>query len=188
MGDFRLKLKPTVQTSLGLLPAPDNFHDLVERVVRLDHAQYSVRKSSENTNHYSNASSHNKSSQRQQSAPPSSHSKHPMPQNASASHATTSRPSSSTSHLSHPCGPISQEEREHRLAHKLCMYCGDRDHAIQDCPRLQSAAKKGHTKQRANVHAVSASTSTPPSSTSSTTTVLPPMGNPPPQGFKRQDH
>jgi len=186
-----LKLKPTVQTSLGLLPAPDNLHDLVERVVRLDHAQYSVRKSSENTNHYSNASSHNKSSQRQQSAPPNSsshsHSKHSTHQNVSAPHAITSR-SPSTPYSSHPRGPISQEERERRLAHKLCMYCGDGDHAIQDCPRLQSAAKKGHTKQRANVHAVSASASTPPSSTLSATTVLPPTGNPPPQGSKRQDH
>jgi len=39
MGDFRLKLKLTVQGALALLPAPANFDELVERVVRLDHAQ-----------------------------------------------------------------------------------------------------------------------------------------------------
>ena len=81
MGDFRLKLKSTVQAALALLAAPINFDELVERIVRLDHAQYSLRKSSENTNHQSNASSHNpKSSQRQQSAPSNaspSHSKQP---------------------------------------------------------------------------------------------------------------
>ena len=49
MGDFRLKLKPSVQGALAMLPAPANFNELVERVVRLDHAQYSLRKS-ENTN------------------------------------------------------------------------------------------------------------------------------------------
>jgi len=79
-----------------LVPAPANFDELVERVVRLDHAQYSLRKS-ENTNTQPNASSHNnKSSQRQQSAPPNpptSHSKQPAQPNASASHATTARSS-----------------------------------------------------------------------------------------------
>jgi len=97
MGDFRLKLKPTVQAALAMLSAPANFDELVERVVRLDHAQYFLRKS-ENANH-SNASHLHKSSQRQQSAPPSSHLKHSTHQNASASYATTLRSSFST-HIS----------------------------------------------------------------------------------------
>jgi len=81
MGDFRLKLKPMVQAALALLSAPANFDELVECVIRLDHAQYSLCKSSENMNYRSNASSHNnKSSQREQSAPfnaSTSHSKQP---------------------------------------------------------------------------------------------------------------
>ena len=35
MGDFRLKLKLTVQGALALLPAPANFDELVERIGRL---------------------------------------------------------------------------------------------------------------------------------------------------------
>ena len=185
MGDFRLKLKPTVQAALAMLPAPANFDELVERVVRLDHAQYSLRKSE-------NASPHNnKSSQRQQSTPSNvstSHSKQPARPNASASHASTTT-RSSTPHPSYPRGPLSQEERERRTTHKLCMYCSSPDHSIQDCPRLQSTAKKGVNKHRSNTPAVSSvsslsSTPTP----SSAVTIIPPPGNPPPQGSQRQDH
>jgi len=193
MGDFRLKLKPAVQTALAMLPAPATFDELVERVVRLDHAQYFLRKS-ENANHQSNASSQNhKSSQQQQSVPSNastSHSKQSAQPNASASHAShagTTR-SASTPHPSYPRGPLSPEERERRATHKLCMYCGSPDHAIQDCPRLQSSTKKGYGKQHANVHAVS-TTSAPASSVSSSiTTLVSSTGNPPPQGSKRQDH
>ena len=185
MGDFRLKLKPTVQAALAMLPAPANFDELVERVVRLDHAQYSLCKSSEN------ASSHNnKSSQRQQSTPlnaPTSRSKQLAQPNASASHATTTR--SSTPHPSYPHGPLSQEERERRATHKLCMYCSSPDHSIQDCPRLQSVAKKGVHKHRFNNPAVSSVSSISSAPTpSSAVTIIPPPGNPPPQGSQRQDH
>ena len=188
MGDFRLKLKPVVQNALALLPAPLNYEELVERVVRLDHAQYSLRKSENANNHHFNASSNNKPSQRQQSAPPSSHSKHPTQQNASASHASTTWPSAPSSH---PRGPISQEEREHRVALKLCMYCADPGHAIQDCPNLHTAVKKGYAKPRVNTPAASSisSVSTTSLPTSSTITFVPPSpGNPPPQGSTRQDH
>ena len=115
MGDFRLKLKPSVQGALALLPAPANFNELVERVVRLDHAQYSLRKS-ENANS-SNAPSSNKSSQRQQSAPSdstSSQSKNTPSQSSQSSRRPTPSPgptqSSSSPHPSYHRGPLSPEE------------------------------------------------------------------------------
>ena len=114
MGDFRLKLKPSVQGALAMLPAPTNFNELVERVVRLDHAQYSLRKS-ENANSSNASSSSNKSSQRQQTAPSNSTSS--QPKNASSSQSSrqpTSSPGppkSSSSHPSYHRGPLSQEEK-----------------------------------------------------------------------------
>ena len=37
MEDFQLKLKPTIQAALALLPAPTKFDKLVECIVHLDH-------------------------------------------------------------------------------------------------------------------------------------------------------
>ena len=176
MGDFRLKLKPTVQAALALLPAPANFDELVERVVRLDHAQYSLRKSSENTNHQSNASSHNnKSSQRQQSAPSNSTSS----QSKNASSPQSSRQPTSSPHPSYHRGPLSPEEKERRITLRLCVYCANLKHTTDECPLLN---KKGSNRHRPN-------NSPAPTASASTVTVIPPTsGNPPPQDPRRQDH
>jgi len=61
MEDFRSKLKRTVREALVMLPAPATFDELVERAIRLDHAQYTLRKPLEKQNH-SNSSSHEKPS------------------------------------------------------------------------------------------------------------------------------
>jgi len=187
MGDFRSKLKRTVREALAMLPAPTTFDELVERAVRLDHAQYSLRKPSENQNH-SNPSSHGKPSN-----PSSSQRKNPP--SSTQSYTSQSRqapyvcppPASSSPKSQGPRPPISQEERDRRKAAGLCIYCGESGHWSQQCPRLQTALKKGFARPRPNPTASLAS-SQAPSSVPSTyaVTVLAPSsshsGTPPPQG------
>ena len=193
MGDFRSKLKRTVREALAMLPAPATFDELVERAVRLDHAQFTLRKPSENQNH-SNPSSHGKPSN-----PSSSQPKNP----SSFSQSSQSRqapyvrppPASSSSKSQGPRPPISQEERDRRKAAGLCIYCGESGHWSQQCPRLQTALKKGFARPRPNPTASSASfasSSQAPSSTSAVTVLAPSSApshseNPPPQGPWRQD-
>jgi len=183
MGDFRLKLKPSVQGALAMLPAPANFNELVERVVRLDHAQYSLRKS-ENANSSNASSSSNKSSsQRQHSAPSNSTSSQPKnasSQSSQSSRQPTSPPGptkSSSSHPSYHRGPLSPEEKARRIALHLCVYCGNSKHTTDECPLLN---KKDSKRGRPNDS---------PVPTASILTVIPPTsGNPPPQDPRRQDH
>ena len=139
ISEYKEKLKDTVQQGIAYTTGITSFKLLVAKSIEIDQVLYKITKASTKKH-----STHSQS----KSSSSSFHSKHSTHQNASASHATTSRSSSSTPtvHLSHPRGLLSQEERERRLAHKLCMSCGDGDHAIQDCPHPQSAAKKDHIK------------------------------------------
>jgi Domain of unknown function (DUF4939) len=200
MGDFRSKLKRTVREALAMLPAPTTFDELVERAVRLDHAQYTLRKPSENQNHsnpFSNGKPSNPSSSQPKNSSPSSQSSFTS-QPRQAPYMRPPPASSPTPKSQGPRPPISQEERDRRKAAGLCIYCGESGHWSQQCPRLQTALKKGFARPRPNPTASSASfasSSQAPSSTPSTSavTVLAPSsapshsGNPPPQGPWRQD-
>ncbi|KAF8834915.1 hypothetical protein BDN67DRAFT_1016031 [Paxillus ammoniavirescens] len=46
-------------------------------------------------------------------------------------------------------GLLTQAEREHRHANKLCMYCGGQ-HLIPDCPNMSDAAKKCYADKKAS--------------------------------------
>ena len=178
ISEYKEKLKDTVQQGIAYTTGITSFELLVAKSIEIDQVLYKISKASSKKDESGTQKPRSKDSTPSQpkNAASSSHSKHSTHQNASTSHASTSR-SSSTSHPSYHRGPLSQEERERRVTHKLCMYCADPDHVIQDCPRLQSAAKKGHAKLH---HAVSSVSTVP-----STITVVPPSTeNPPPQGSK----
>jgi len=172
---YKEKLKDTVQQGIAYTTGITSFELLVAKSIEIDQVLYKIAKAStkkDESRAQKPISKDSTPSQPKNSS--SSHSKHSTQQNVSAPQAAP--------HPSHPRGPLSQEEQAHREANHLCMYCGDGDHQIQDCPRLQSAVKKGHAKPHYTVSSVSAAPST------STVTVVPPMGNPPPQGSKQQDH
>jgi len=178
ISEYKEKLKDTVQQGIAYTTGITSFELLVAKSIEIDQVLYKIAKASSKKDESRSQRPTSKDSTPSQSKNTSSFSSHSKPasQNASASHASTSRPSS------HPRGPISPEERERRATHKLCMYCADPDHTIQDCPRLQIAVKKGYAKPRQIVSSVS-------TSSSSTVTVVPPStGNLPPQGSMRQDH
>jgi len=180
ISEYKEKLKDTVQQGIAYTTGITSFELLVAKSIEIDQVLYKIAKASSKKDESRPQKTTSKDSTPSQSKNTSSsfHSKHSTLQNASASHASTSR----SSNPSHPRGPISPEERERRASHKLCMYCADPDHTIQDCPRLQIAVKKGYAKPRQIVSSVS-------TSSSSTVTVVPPStGNLPPQGSMRQDH
>ena len=179
ISEYKEKLKDTVQQGIAYTTGITSFELLVAKSIEIDQVLYKIAKASAKKDESRSkpvSKDSTPSQSKNTSSSSSSHSKSTQ-QNASASYASTSR--SSSTPPSHPRGHISQEERERRTAHKLCMYCGDPDHAIQDCPRLQTAVKKGYAKPRQTISSVA---------TSSTVTVVPPTGNSPPQGSMRQDH
>jgi len=174
ISEYKEKLKDTVQQGIAYTTGITSFELLVAKSIEIDQVLYKIAKAStkkDESRAQKPISRDSTPSQSKNSSSPS-HSKHSTQQNASASHASITR--TSTPHPSHPRGPLSQEERERRTTHKLCMYCADPDHAIQDCPRLQNSTKRSHGKQRANVHAV-------PATSDPAITVVPPAGKPLPQ-------
>jgi len=177
ISEYKEKLKDTVQQGIAYTTGITSFELLVAKSIEIDQVLYKIAKASakKDESHAQKPISRDSTPSQSKNSSSPSHSKHSTQQNASAPR--------SAPHPSHPHGPLSQEERARREANHLCMYCGDGDHQIQDCPRLRSAVKKGHAKPH---HTVSSVSPVPASST--TIVVPPPMGNPPPQDSKRQDH
>jgi len=174
ISEYKEKLKDMVQQGIAYTTGITSFELLVAKSIEIDQVLYKIAKASTKKDESRAQKPIFRDSTPSQSKNFSSpsHSKHSTQQNASASHASVTR--TSTPHPSHPCGPLSQEERERRITHKLCMYCADPDYAIQDCPRLQNSTKRSHGKQRANFHAM-------PATSDPAITVVPPAGKPPPQ-------
>lgn len=145
MGDFRLGLKSGVQDSLALLPAPTTFDDLSVRAVRIDNAQFSSRKfANARQNHPSTSSkSQNQHPPQQQSSnssrPPPSR---PPPVPNYTSNPPSSRPGPSRSSAPYP--PLTDEEKERRKREKLCGYCGDPTHAVENCPGVAAKNARKH--------------------------------------------
>ena len=172
ISEYKEKLKDTVQQGIAYTTGITNFELLVAKSIEIDQVLYKIAKASTKKDESRSQKPMSKDSAPSQSKNSSSSqsSRHPAPS------PSPTQPSTSP-HLSHPRGPLSQEERQCRITHKLCMYYADPDHVIQDCPRLQSSTKKGYSKQRANIHAMPTASATMPS----TIAAVSPTGNPPPQ-------
>jgi len=146
MGDFRLGLKSGVQDSLALLPVPTTFEALSTCAIRIDNAQYSARKNIET--HHNNPSS---KSQQRPSQQQSSNSSRPPPSRPPpvpnyASNPPASHPGSTRS--SAPYSRLTDEEKERRKCEKLCGYCGDPNHTIENCPGVAAKNAKKTCKRR----------------------------------------
>lgn len=155
MGDFRLKLKEDVQKALALLPAPTTFDDLSTRAIRIDNAQFSARKLTDTRHNNSSSKPHHPQQSSNSSLSSRSQSSRPLPasnymSNTPSSRHGTSRPS--TSHpgsfrSSAPRPPLTEEEKERRRREKLCPYCGDPTHRIQDCPSIAAKEARKHANE-----------------------------------------
>jgi len=134
--EYKEKLKDTVQQGIAYTTGITNFELLVAKSIEIDQVLYKIAKASTKKDKSCSQKPTPKDSAPSQSKNSSSQSSRRL-----APSPGPTQPSTSPD-LSHPRGPLSQEERERRIAHKLCMYCAGPDHAIQDCPRLQSSTKK----------------------------------------------
>ena len=137
MSLFRQRLKPAVREGLAYVPAVDTFDELVERAVRIDHAQYSLRKPTD-----SRQTPHSKSTDASSNS--SNALQKPSHKGSSSS---KSSGSASYSNRSTPRGPLTAEEKAYRLRHGLCMFCKSPDHNKDNCPALQAkiARQEGQT-------------------------------------------
>jgi hypothetical protein len=125
-------LKSDIQKACTMAGRASPFYALVDQAITFDQLSYQHSKR-ESGNSSSNESG-GKKQRRQDEVPTKDSSSAPNPK---------SQPSSSGNHnsSSRPRGSLTPAERDHRMKHNLCMYCGKPGHTVQDCndvPKSQS--------------------------------------------------
>jgi hypothetical protein len=73
---------------------------------------------------------------------------------------------SSTGNKTEPRGPLTQAEKDRRKAEGLCLYCGDKGHQFNKCPKL---ANRPTTGAAATTSPATPAAQTPPADTAATT-------------------
>jgi hypothetical protein len=152
---FTAGLKSEVQRALALVRDIEDFEDLVDAAVQIDHVNFTLAKADAKTD--SKPSGKPSSNSGKSNAPSSSLSRPPQSRTDSASSSTDSRTSSSKGSFT-PRNPISQEEKERRESLGLCRFCGG-NHFKRDCPSLKAKLEKEGNKNPPPRYPTPASTS-----------------------------
>ena len=180
ISEYNERLKDGVKKGIAYTTAIMNFDLLVAKPIEIDQVLFEIYQPAKKDAH---------------SQKPTSTSTPPQPKDSSFSQSSQPRqaqyvhppPMSSSLKSQGPRSSISQEERGSHKAAGLCIYCGESGHWSQQCPRLQTALKKGFACPLANP-AASLALFQAPSSVPSTSAVTVPAssstpfhsGNPPP--------
>ena len=65
--------------------------------------------------------------------------------NAGSKTTSKDKPKNSISDKLGKNGKLTGDEREHRLKEGLCLYCGEKGHVAQDCPKSKAAKARAAT-------------------------------------------
>ena len=122
---FYIGLKDTIKDALATIGESDQFEELADQAIAIDQRQHQRRMEEKKTSSKPANPDRvvkNENGKRPASAPPS-RSSTPAP-----------GPKSGNPDKGQPRPPVSETEKQRRRKDKLCFYCGNPNHRIENCP------------------------------------------------------